>query len=402
MGWKHTSASDVFVVCDGMGGYRGGGVAAELAVQSLQDELAGQPTNAKDFTEKVRQAFQTANSIVHGKRKADDPDTRNMGSTAVALITSGSRYMVAHVGDSRAYLYRAPLGLRRLTKDHTRAQDLVDQRLLSSKQADTHPDSSLLTRAIGHGPTVNVEMSRWRHLFDGDMLLLCSDGLSGYVPDREIAKVLRSADDPRAATKALIEKALQKGGEDNVTVQLPRYSPQSAGRAIVSALLWCAIGAAGGAFGLLAAQQNAEREAVPAPTGPEQAALKTKVDKLAGDLGTLQTQMKSLQTQLAGLQTAQTSPPPPTPNSAPSLRPSASESAANSLSAKPARTPAATPAEPHAGSPKGQAPHAGASTKDHPKSRPTKPAAAGATPSPAPATDAHPESANNTPQPQDP
>ncbi|HEY5759734.1 MAG TPA: protein phosphatase 2C domain-containing protein, partial [Steroidobacter sp.] len=141
MGWVRTSFGDVYVVSDGMGGYKGGALAAELTVSSLQQSLAQLAPRSKSFEEKVRQAFLEANDAVYRRRDPNDPNTREMGATAVALIIDGSRFMVAHVGDSRAYRWRWFPGLRRLTKDHTRVQKLIDEGVVKEADAESHPEA---------------------------------------------------------------------------------------------------------------------------------------------------------------------------------------------------------------------------------------------------------------------
>jgi serine/threonine protein phosphatase PrpC len=240
MGWSRTSFGDVYVISDGMGGHRGGAKAAELTISTLQESLLHASLQDGDFKAQVREAFSAANETVRKHRNPDDPNTREMGATAVMLITQGDRFMVAHVGDSRAYLWRPwYFGLKRLTRDHTRAQELADRKVIPAKEADSHPDASMLVRAMGHAPTVEVDISDWQQIQPGEMLLLCSDGLCGYVSDREIRSSLRSGHDPRRITDALIAKALKKGGEDNVTVQLLRYEPPQRGRALTAMLLAC-------------------------------------------------------------------------------------------------------------------------------------------------------------------
>jgi len=222
MGFIRTAHGDVYVVSDGMGGYRGGALAAELTVQTLRDRLSALAPASGAFTDQVRDAFLVANQAVFQRRRSDDPDTRDMGATGVALITHGARALVGHVGDSRAYL--ASRGtLRQLTRDHTRVQKMVDAGLLTPAQAAVHPDASMLDRAIGHAATVEVDVSDWITLKPGDMVLLCSDGLCGYVSDAEIGQVLRRKGSPQQLADSLVDCALGKGGEDNVTVQLLRY-----------------------------------------------------------------------------------------------------------------------------------------------------------------------------------
>jgi serine/threonine protein phosphatase PrpC len=224
MGWTRTPYGDVYVVSDGMGGYRGGALAADLTVRTLRDHLATLSANDASFDDKVRQAFVAANQAVQRERRPDDPETRDMGATAVALITEGARILVGHVGDSRAYLWRKRGGLRQLTRDHTRVQKMLDAGLITPAQAAAHPDASVLDRAIGHLPTVEADLSAWMPLKPGDMVLLCSDGLCGYVDDGEINSILRTRGDPQVLADRLVDCALLKGGEDNVTVQLVLFS----------------------------------------------------------------------------------------------------------------------------------------------------------------------------------
>ncbi|MDB5999067.1 MAG: serine threonine protein phosphatase, partial [Rhizobacter sp.] len=235
MGWTRTRFGDVFVVSDGMGGHRGGALAAEITVRVLQEQLANIPPGSERFSDHIHQAFQTANREVFSTRDPSDPETREMGATAVALVSDGARVMVAHVGDSRAYLWRRSHGLRQLTRDHTRVQSMMDAGLLTPEQAVVHPQASVLDRAMGHAATVSLDVTDWIELERGDMLMLCSDGLSGYVPDPAIETVLRADGDPQSTTDRLIDCALQAGGKDNVTVQLVRFAP--AGRGALGRLL---------------------------------------------------------------------------------------------------------------------------------------------------------------------
>lgn len=224
MGWQRARFGEIFVVCDGMGGPGGGDVAAQIAIDELQRRLAAIPPTTPRFTDHVREAFSAANKAVHERRRPDDAATRAMGTTGLALITDGRRFIVAHVGDSRAYLWRGGR-LQQLTRDHTHVQDMVDDGLLTPDQASSHPDASVLVRAIGHQPTVQADVTDWIPLEAGDALLLCSDGLSGYVTNAEIAAILSASPEPQAATDALIKAALDSGGHDNVTVQIVRFTP---------------------------------------------------------------------------------------------------------------------------------------------------------------------------------
>lgn len=223
MGWRRAPFGDVIVTADGMGGYRGGALAAEIAVQTLLDLLSQANPQSSQVKDQIQQAFKAANQAVFQRRNPADPETREMGATSVSVITHGSQAMIGHVGDSRAYLWQPEKGLKRLMRDHTRVQTMLDAGLLTPAEAAVHPDASMLDRAMGHQPTVEADVSDWIQLNQGDALLLCSDGLCGYASDSEIAKVLEAGGEPQAMTDRLIDLALSKGGEDNVTVQFIRY-----------------------------------------------------------------------------------------------------------------------------------------------------------------------------------
>ncbi len=231
MGWVRTAWGDVYVVSDGMGGYRGGALAAAITLATLQERLGVLDPASPGVADGVQAAFAAANDAVRAARDPEDAETRDMGATGVAVVVHGERARVAHVGDSRAYLWRRRGGLCRLTRDHTRVQALQDAGLLSAEQAAVHPDASVLERAIGHRPTVDADVGDWTPLLPGDLLLLCSDGLSGCVSDAEIAALLRHGDDPVALADRLVDCALGKGGDDNITVQLAAYRwPRRRGR----------------------------------------------------------------------------------------------------------------------------------------------------------------------------
>ena len=218
----------LYIVADGMGGYKGGAVAAELVVQELQQAIGEAPIEAS--VEKVIQAaFNKTNETVYQRAHSGDPAIEGMGSTAVLLLISERVARVAHVGDSRAYLYRKGR-LKQLTTDHTVVQKMVQAGMLKSNEAVNHPNASILDRAIGSQPSVEVDISEPWQLREGDAILLCSDGLSGYVTDAEIASVLRSQAPVQEIPDRLIKLASEKGGEDNVTVQYIQYGTRPEAR----------------------------------------------------------------------------------------------------------------------------------------------------------------------------
>jgi protein phosphatase len=210
--------SRLLVVADGMGGHRGGETASRLAVEAIGEvfERSEEPLGKRMST-----AIETANQRVHRCAGAD-PELAGMGTTVVALcIGEGGEAWVAHVGDSRLYLLRdGRLGA--LTADHSLVAEMHRQGLLSAEEAQVHPRRNELTRSVGVAVGVEAEVSRIA-LEPGDRLLLCSDGLCGYLGDEEIREVLESERPPGAARK-LVDRANARGGYDNVTVQVVTIS----------------------------------------------------------------------------------------------------------------------------------------------------------------------------------
>jgi serine/threonine protein phosphatase PrpC/cell division protein FtsL len=220
MSWIRAPFGDVYIVSDGMGGVGDGALAAELTVQTLQQHLGKVRHWLRGA---VRHALEAANEAVYTCAHTAGAGTPGMGATAVVVLARASSIMVAHAGDSRAYLFNDAGHCQRLTKDHSRVQRMVDSGMLSAAQALTHPDANVIERAVGHAQRLEVEVSAWLPLRNGDRIMLCSDGLCGYADDVEIASVLRDHSNPQEAADKLVELALAKGGEDNITVQVIRY-----------------------------------------------------------------------------------------------------------------------------------------------------------------------------------
>jgi PPM family protein phosphatase len=218
MSWASLPAGQLYIVADGMGGHAGGAKAASLTTEYLQKYLRESQVT-QDLEDSIKSAFQKTNKVVYDQGHCGDPVTEGMGSTAVMLIISGKYGMIAHVGDSRAYLFRKGK-LTRLTKDHSQVQRMVDAGMLTPELARVHPSSNILDLAVGNNPNVEVSIKLAMKLKKDDCILLCSDGLSGYCDDPEIAAVLDLQDSPQQNVDRLINLALSKGGEDNVTVQV--------------------------------------------------------------------------------------------------------------------------------------------------------------------------------------
>lgn len=206
------------VVCDGMGGVNGGRVASHIATESMLQFLSKNLPETRPGEEKqtILRGFDIANRAVYDKATSD-PDMLGMGTTGVcAYVASGAAHLV-HAGDSRAYLFHDSQ-LRQITRDHSMVQQLVDSGKITRDQAANHPQKNLITRALGVSSTIVPEYNRCP-VQEGDILLLCTDGLTNMVPDEEIRLILIEAGF-FSAPDILLERALQAGGQDNITIML--------------------------------------------------------------------------------------------------------------------------------------------------------------------------------------
>jgi protein phosphatase len=197
----------LYAVADGMGGHRGGEVASSLALETVQRLFeSGQGSLADQVAEANRAVFE---------RSQEDRSVAGMGTTLTAALVNGDQVHLAHVGDSRAYLFRGG-ELTMLTEDHTLVHRMVVEGEITEAEAETHPHRSILTRALGVDPAVQVDEADLR-VVAGDRLLLCSDGLTGMVSDGQIGEILATKADPQEAVDALVQVANRAGGIDNIT-----------------------------------------------------------------------------------------------------------------------------------------------------------------------------------------
>lgn len=199
----------LYAVCDGMGGARAGEVASETACQTL---LFLQPYVTEEA--ELRRSVAAANDAIVEK-SIRDPRLFGMGTTMTAAVGREGGLLLAHVGDSRAYLLRDAT-LRQVTDDHSLVGEMVRRGQLTPEQAAAHPHRSVITRALGTEREVEVDLIDL-DLQEGDRVLFCSDGLSGMVDDDRLAEVLGQGEDPQAVADALVRAALKGGGEDNIT-----------------------------------------------------------------------------------------------------------------------------------------------------------------------------------------
>jgi protein phosphatase len=218
------SGARLLVVADGMGGHAGGATASRLAVETVE-EFVGRSTG--DPAALLQAALEAANRRIHEEARSD-PSLAGMGTTGVALLfPSNGGAWVAHVGDSRAYRLR-DARLEQLTPDHSLVGELERRGMITAEEARVHPRRNEVLRCIGVDPEVDVDVAPV-DVQPGDWYLLCSDGLCGVLGDEEIAaELLRAA--PEVAARRLVDAANERGGPDNITVQIARI-PASAGRA---------------------------------------------------------------------------------------------------------------------------------------------------------------------------
>jgi protein phosphatase len=219
------------LVADGVGGAAGGEVASRTAIHALVDLVIETPDwimqldepLAREVLQRMERRFQRVREVLI-ERATADPSLRGMATTMTVACSLGPELLTAHVGDSRAYVFRRGGRLERLTRDQTMAQSLADAGAISQEEVAKHPSRHVLTSALAtRGTFVQVELKRSR-LEDGDQLLLCSDGLTEMIADEAIARVLAAPGPSAEACQRLVDLALEAGGKDNVTVVLLRYT----------------------------------------------------------------------------------------------------------------------------------------------------------------------------------
>jgi PPM family protein phosphatase len=208
-------------LADGMGGYEGGQEASRIAVETIEHVYAETP-EAEGPRSSLLAGFQAAHQRIL-QYSETHPDLRGMGTTCTAVVLRGNELYYAHVGDSRLYLARDSK-VYRLTRDHSYVGRLVDQGIISPDEAATHPQRHILTAALGAGSEITPESPEQpMSLEGGDTLVLCCDGLWSLVSEAEIQDALTGAT-PEQACQTLVGQAKQRGGPDNITLEILRVS----------------------------------------------------------------------------------------------------------------------------------------------------------------------------------
>lgn len=226
----------LFILSDGMGGEAHGEIASAMAVESIAEALSAPKQdsgatlhgeisdNWSEKTKRLKDAVHAANLKIYQSAQKN-PEQRGMGATLTAVWAEGEKLSIAHVGDSRAYLLRSGT-LQQLTNDHSLVAEQVRRGLLTPQQAEESEMQSVLLRALGAHPDVEVDVDEVS-ILPRDVLLLCSDGLTRMVTEPEIAGTLQAETDPASAAKKLIGLANENGGLDNVTVIVARFKDET-------------------------------------------------------------------------------------------------------------------------------------------------------------------------------
>jgi serine/threonine protein phosphatase PrpC len=236
-----TESAGLFVVADGMGGHNAGEVASQLAVRTFAkeclsrllvppDKAAGKKeegyVDVYNLEDIMASAVKEANKVLFDKN-TDKNALQGMGTTLTAALITGQDLYVIHIGDSRCYIINDRETIE-VTEDHSMVQEMVGTGMISPEEAKIHPHRNVITRVVGYYQEVEADCYR-RKLYDGDRVLLCSDGLCGTLSDQEITKIALAAETAQQACNKLIDRANELGGTDNVSVivvspsQLPSW-----------------------------------------------------------------------------------------------------------------------------------------------------------------------------------
>ena len=209
---------NLFLVADGMGGHNAGDYASRLAVETIGERSSGSlETNPLRVLD---EAVQSANGLVR-KRAQETPELQGMGTTVVAAVIDGRELYVANVGDSRLYIVNS-WEIRQITKDHSWVEEMVRRGGIGKAEARNHPDKNIITRAVGAEETVRIDFFQVL-LQEGDVILMCTDGLTNMLEDEEIRMTLDGARDIVEKAQGLVRAANERGGRDNISVVLIEF-----------------------------------------------------------------------------------------------------------------------------------------------------------------------------------
>ena len=215
-----TDRDGVFIVADGMGGHKAGEVASGMAKEIISSKLLGL-TSADNLENSIREAFLEANEKVRTTAK-ESADREGMGSTCVLLMLREQNFYLAHVGDSRIYMFRKG-DLKQMTRDHSFVEELFIRGLISEAEKADHPYRNQITRFVGCSQKLEVDITSGP-VWNGDTFLLCTDGLTEMVEVPRIKEILEKDLDPKETVEMLVNEAMNNGARDNVTVVIVRIT----------------------------------------------------------------------------------------------------------------------------------------------------------------------------------
>lgn len=208
----------IFVIADGMGGHKAGEVASKLSVdlsvvhvkEALNKEL-----DEKKIISRLKDVVKKVNSEVY-KASCEKEDNRGMGTTLIITVVMSHYVVIAHVGDSRVYIFRENK-LKKITNDHSYVEELIKNGTITKEEAKENPNKNVLTRAVGYSSKVDVDIYTYDKK-DKDVFMMCTDGLTNMVDESTIEKVFLTTDKPQDIANSLIEKSNKNGGLDNITI----------------------------------------------------------------------------------------------------------------------------------------------------------------------------------------
>ena len=220
------------IVADGMGGHKAGETASRRACSIIGDRICAELTDGSWEGDRVLEVMQESISVANKtlySAQLTDSELAGMGTTVVAVVVRGNKAFVCNVGDSRLYLYSD--GLKQITKDHSYVAELLEMGVITEKQAAVHPNKNVITRAIGTEKSV-VPDTYSGVLKKDDVILICSDGLSNMVSDKDISDVIKKAEKAETAASMLVELANKNGGRDNITAVVMKYDETGRDKAL--------------------------------------------------------------------------------------------------------------------------------------------------------------------------
>ncbi len=204
-----------FVIADGMGGHKCGEVASKQAVDSVCDLLLKADWDCENISELLKNIITRVNDEIYNFSLLDEA-TQGMGTTLIITVIKNRMLYIGHVGDSRVYIIRED-SIEKVTWDHSFIEELVKNGSITKDEAVNHPNKNLITRAVGYELDLQVDTYEL-DLMENDIILLCTDGLTNMLTEKEILEIIKNNEEPQKACDTLIQNANNKGGEDNITV----------------------------------------------------------------------------------------------------------------------------------------------------------------------------------------